>query len=165
MFRYENFIIFSIGKLTRFQINAILTKLEICYENFITLENDLNLNFEFQEKTKKKKQYRLLFQYFLGYLRDVDQQQDILRSDVDMSTWRRALLKVQQALIAAQEIGDEKLQIVQQVQDHIENKSRQLDLDYRNLGETRDTLFCFPQTRADCLISSNFSYLSCCRFW
>ncbi|XP_015517603.1 inhibitor of growth protein 1 [Neodiprion pinetum] len=68
-----------------------------------------------------------------SYLRDVDQQQDILRSDVDMSTWRRALLKVQQALIAAQEIGDEKLQIVQQVQDHIENKSRQLDLDYRNL--------------------------------
>lgn len=52
-----------------------------------------------------------------------------------MSVRRRALLRVQQALIAAQEIGDEKLQIVQQVQDLIENKSRQLDLDYRNLGE------------------------------
>ncbi|XP_012251929.1 inhibitor of growth protein 1 [Athalia rosae] len=76
-----------------------------------------------------------------SYLRDVDQQQDILRSDVDMSTWRRALLKVQQALISAQEIGDEKLQIVQQVQDHIENKSRQLDLDYRNLdfGKEQET--------------------------
>jgi len=43
-------------------------------------------------------------------------------------------VKVQQALIAAQEIGDEKLQIVQQVQDLIENKSRQLEVDYRNLG-------------------------------
>lgn len=43
-------------------------------------------------------------------------------------------MRIQQALIAAQEIGDEKLQIVQQVQDLIENKSRQLEVDYRNLG-------------------------------
>lgn len=64
----------------------------------------------------------------------MDQQQEALRNDTDLSVRRRALLRVQQALIAAQEIGDEKLQIVQQVQDLIENKSRQLDLDYRNLG-------------------------------
>jgi len=53
---------------------------------------------------------------------------------VDPVVKRRALMRVQQALIATQEIGDEKLQIVQQVQDLIENKSRQLDVDYRNLG-------------------------------
>lgn len=64
----------------------------------------------------------------------MDQQQEALRNDTDLAVRRRALLRVQQALIAAQEIGDEKLQIVQQVQDLIENKSRQLDLDYRNLG-------------------------------
>lgn len=64
----------------------------------------------------------------------MDQHQETLRSDTDPAIKRRALLRVQQALIAAQEIGDEKLQIVQQVQDLIENKSRQLDLDYRNLG-------------------------------
>lgn len=57
-----------------------------------------------------------------------------MRNDSDLTVKRRALLRLQQALIAAQEIGDEKLQIVQQVQDLIENKSRQLDLDYRNLG-------------------------------
>ena len=57
-----------------------------------------------------------------------------MKNDVKMSVRRRALVRVQQALIAAQEIGDEKLQIVQQVQDLIENKSRQLDVDYRNLG-------------------------------
>ncbi|XP_033224872.1 inhibitor of growth protein 1 isoform X1 [Belonocnema kinseyi] len=67
------------------------------------------------------------------YLREVDQHLDLLRSDVDSTARRRASLRVQQALIAAQEIGDEKLQIVQQVQDLIENKTRQLDLDYRNL--------------------------------
>ncbi|XP_011303697.1 inhibitor of growth protein 1 [Fopius arisanus] len=67
------------------------------------------------------------------YLRDVDQQQELLKIDTDITLRRRALLRVQQSLIAAQEIGDEKLQIVQQIQDLIENKSRQLDLDYRNL--------------------------------
>ncbi|KAK0164750.1 hypothetical protein PV328_003333 [Microctonus aethiopoides] len=67
------------------------------------------------------------------YLREVDQQQELLKNDVDMTVRRRALLRVQQALISAQEIGDEKLQIVQQIQDLIENKARQLDLDYRNL--------------------------------
>ena len=71
---------------------------------------------------------------FSAYLREVDQQLEILRSDIDSVTRRKALMRVQQALIAAQEIGDEKLQIVQQVQDLIENKSRQLDLDFRNLG-------------------------------
>lgn len=64
----------------------------------------------------------------------MDQHQEALRNDTDPTIRRKALLRVQQALIAAQEIGDEKLQIVQQVQDLIENKSRQLDLDYRNLG-------------------------------
>lgn len=75
-----------------------------------------------------------IFLYSIAYLREVDQHQETLQSDTDPVIKRRALLRVQQALIAAQEIGDEKLQIIQQVQDLIENKSRQLDLDYRNLG-------------------------------
>ena len=58
----------------------------------------------------------------------------MLRSDVDNVARRRAMLRVQKALIAAQEIGDEKLQIVQQVQDFVENKTRQLDVDYHCLG-------------------------------
>ncbi|XP_018403680.1 PREDICTED: inhibitor of growth protein 1 [Cyphomyrmex costatus] len=66
------------------------------------------------------------------YLHEVDQQQELFRNDTDPINKRRALMKIQQALIAAQEIGDEKLQIVQQVQDLIENKSKQLEVDYRN---------------------------------
>lgn len=69
------------------------------------------------------------------YLREVDQQQDLLtKNDTDVVSRRRALTRVQQALIAAQEIGDEKLQIVQQIQDLIEVKSRQLDQDFRDVG-------------------------------
>ncbi|XP_014470306.1 PREDICTED: inhibitor of growth protein 1 [Dinoponera quadriceps] len=67
------------------------------------------------------------------YLREVDQQQEALCSDTDLATKRRAMVRIQQALIAAQEIGDEKLDIVQQIQDHIENKAKQLELDYQNL--------------------------------
>ncbi|KAK9307170.1 hypothetical protein QLX08_002355 [Tetragonisca angustula] len=91
------------------------------------------------------------------YLREVDQQQDALRNDTDLTIKRRALLRVQQALIAAQEIGDEKLQIVQQVQDLIENKSRQLDLDYRNLdfGKEQESSESVRETNAN--VNSNSS--------
>lgn len=45
----------------------------------------------------------------------------------------RAMTRIQQSLIAAQELGDEKLQIVQQLTDLIEAKTRQLDQDFKNL--------------------------------
>lgn len=47
---------------------------------------------------------------------------------------QRAIARIQQGLIAAQELGDEKLQIVQQLQDLIDHKTRQLDQDFKNLG-------------------------------
>lgn len=47
---------------------------------------------------------------------------------------KRAMVRMQQGLIAAQELGDEKLQIVQHLQDLIDHKTRQLDQDYKNLG-------------------------------
>lgn len=51
------------------------------------------------------------------------------------SHWRKRILqKVQSALISSLEIGDEKLQLVQAMQDVVENKSRQLEADYKSLG-------------------------------
>ncbi|XP_055539862.1 inhibitor of growth protein 3 [Wyeomyia smithii] len=47
---------------------------------------------------------------------------------------KRVMVRIQQGLIAAQELGDEKLQIVQQLQDLIDHKTRQLDQDFKNLG-------------------------------
>lgn len=41
---------------------------------------------------------------------------------------------MKQDLICAQELGDEKLLILQQLQDLIYNKSRQLDTDKKHLG-------------------------------
>lgn len=72
---------------------------------------------------------------FAAFLKDVEQQQEIIiRKDPESQVRKRAILRIQQALIAAQEVGDEKLQIVQQINDLIENKARQLDLDFKNLG-------------------------------
>lgn len=52
------------------------------------------------------------------------------------SHWRKRLLqKVQSALISSLEIGDEKLQLVQSMQDVVENKSRQLESDCKALGK------------------------------
>lgn len=50
--------------------------------------------------------------------------------------WRKRILqKVQSALISSLEIGDEKLQLVQSMQDVVENKSRQLEADCKALGK------------------------------
>lgn len=75
--------------------------------------------------------------YISAYLRDVEQQAEWLGSGETENSGRKAkaLSRIQQALIAAQELGDEKLNVVQNLLDLIENKTRQLDQDYRNLGE------------------------------
>lgn len=46
----------------------------------------------------------------------------------------RAFLRMQQALIAAQELGDEKMSLLHAIQEKIENKTRLLDQDHKNLG-------------------------------
>ncbi|XP_058789346.1 inhibitor of growth protein 1-like [Phymastichus coffea] len=68
-----------------------------------------------------------------NYIREIDQQQEVLsKTGLDAVTKQTALEKLEQALLAARRIGDDKIQIVQTVQDLIENKSRQLDTDFRN---------------------------------
>jgi hypothetical protein len=52
----------------------------------------------------------------------------------DSLSARKIQAQMQQTLIMAQEIGDEKLQAVQVLQDLIENQSRLLETDLRNLG-------------------------------
>lgn len=74
-------------------------------------------------------------------MRDVDNQYELWSncstSDLESTTTTkrtRAMARIQQSLIAAQELGDEKLQIVTQLQELIDHKTRQLDHDFKNLG-------------------------------
>lgn len=48
------------------------------------------------------------------------------------------MTRIQKSLIAAQELGDEKLQIVNQLQELIDQKSRQLEHDFKNLDYGKD---------------------------
>lgn len=79
--------------------------------------------------------------HFVGHLRDVDYYYDQwsncstteLESTNAPSKRARAMARIQQNLIAAQELGDEKLQVVTQLQEMIDQKTRQLDADFKNL--------------------------------
>lgn len=83
---------------------------------------------------KKKKLYFNYNFYFTAHQREIETNQSLCKSDVSSSSRTRALIRTQQALISMQEIGDEKLQLVQIIQDLIENKARQLEMDLKNLG-------------------------------
>lgn len=75
------------------------------------------------------------------HLRDVDYYYDQwsncstneLESTNTTSKRARSMARIQQSLIAAQELGDEKLQVVTQLQEMIDLKTRQLDADFKNL--------------------------------
>ncbi|XP_013114778.2 inhibitor of growth protein 1 isoform X1 [Stomoxys calcitrans] len=75
---------------------------------------------------------------YRNLLRDVDHYYDLWRSLQncgESNTTRRArsVTRMQQSLIQAQELGDEKMQIVTQLQELIDHKTRQLDTDQKNL--------------------------------
>ncbi|XP_031629111.1 inhibitor of growth protein 2 [Contarinia nasturtii] len=92
-------------------------------------------------------------QRYLSRIREIDLQSKVHLRDVDYyydqwsncstnelesttnvpSKRARAMARIQQNLIAAQELGDEKLQVVTQLQEMIDQKTRQLDADFKNL--------------------------------
>ncbi|KAH8351184.1 hypothetical protein KR084_009412 [Drosophila pseudotakahashii] len=81
-------------------------------------------------------QYRIL-------IRDVDHYYDLYLSQQnspDDTRRSRSIKRMHQSLIQAQELGDEKMQIVNHMQEIIDGKLRQLDTDQQNLDlkEERD---------------------------
>ncbi|XP_005180773.1 inhibitor of growth protein 1 isoform X2 [Musca domestica] len=75
---------------------------------------------------------------YRNLLRDVDHYYDLWRSlqncgESNIPRRARSVTRMQQSLIQAQELGDEKMQIVTQLQELIDHKTRQLDTDQKNL--------------------------------
>lgn len=67
---------------------------------------------------------------------DEDMESEEVQARIDRrNRLANAKKSVREILICTQDLGDEKLQIAQNVQDNIENKARQLELDKKNLGE------------------------------
>ncbi|XP_037947567.1 inhibitor of growth protein 1 [Teleopsis dalmanni] len=80
---------------------------------------------------------------YRGHLREVDHYYDLWKSmqnaaDISNNRKTRAILRMQQNLIQAQELGDEKMQIVNILQELIDLKTRQLDIDQKNLDIKED---------------------------
>lgn len=76
------------------------------------------------------------FELLLARVKDVKMQIQIYSSaSADNEAKKnRAFLRMQQALIAAQELGDEKMKVLQNILDKIEVKTKQLNHDFKNLG-------------------------------
>lgn len=72
---------------------------------------------------------------YLVHVRETQKQIELWRSSDSENSpkMKRIIRKLQKALIAAQELGDEKMHLLQAIQDKIENKTRLLDHDFKNL--------------------------------
>lgn len=71
---------------------------------------------------------------FIARVREVQNQQRHIKECTNSAQKEKMFKKMQQALIAAQELGDEKMSLLQSIHDKIELKTRGLDQDFRNLG-------------------------------
>lgn len=79
---------------------------------------------------------------FVAHIRDIDSFTEHLKSlqptPENIPKRTKYLSRIQNALISAQELGDEKMQIVNQLQELIDTKTRQLDIDFKNLDYSDD---------------------------
>ncbi|XP_018327461.1 inhibitor of growth protein 2 isoform X2 [Agrilus planipennis] len=73
--------------------------------------------------------------YYLARVREAEYQCEIWRtiSKENLSKKTKSFARMQQALIAAQELGDEKMNLLQSILDKIEMKTRLLNQDFKNL--------------------------------
>ncbi|XP_066155909.1 inhibitor of growth protein 1 [Euwallacea fornicatus] len=76
--------------------------------------------------------------YYLARVREVQNQQKNIKDCTNAVQKVRLFKKMQQALIAAQELGDEKMNLLQIILDKIEIKTRGLDQDFCNLDFGKD---------------------------
>lgn len=76
-----------------------------------------------------------LFISLTEYLAEIQTCEHLLHTSVENTVLKKALGKMQHSLIRIQELGDDKIDVVQRIQDVTENKFRKIDLDHRNLGK------------------------------
>ena len=67
----------------------------------------------------------------------LDEIHQLKSSVLESGSSKKACIALQRALIRCQEIGDEKIVLVQIITDLIENRSRQLEQDREHLGQLR----------------------------
>ncbi|XP_022912801.1 inhibitor of growth protein 1 [Onthophagus taurus] len=78
--------------------------------------------------------------YYLARISEIEHHTQAWKSipDIDVVKKRNTLIRMQRTLIIAQELGDEKMSLVQSILDKIESKTSQLDHDYKYLDFGKD---------------------------
>lgn len=109
-----------------------------CVEN---LPNDL------QRHLSRLREFDLT--QYSEFLRDLDSLVSAFEKEKTAAGQRQVLAKIQLGLIAAQDIGDDKLATVQAMTDLIENKARQLEHDAKNLEDEDENLSQTPISSKD----------------
>ncbi|XP_065344575.1 inhibitor of growth protein 1 [Cloeon dipterum] len=94
-----------------------------------------NLPDDLQRQLSRLRELDAIYQ---GYADTLSQATEDFKKEQESGTFRRLHNHMQQVLIKAQEIGDEKLQAVNILQDLIENQARLLETDYKNLDFGKD---------------------------
>ncbi|XP_064636755.1 inhibitor of growth protein 1-like [Lineus longissimus] len=111
-------------------------------ENFLdcldSLPDDLQRNVS---------QMRELDVQYNDLLKDIEHYRDNYKKEADAVMKKRTLHQIQRALLKCQELGDEKLQVVSQIIENIENRSRQLEQDLENLDPAANKDIAEPQEK------------------
>ncbi|GIY99997.1 inhibitor of growth protein 2 [Caerostris extrusa] len=106
----------------------------IYIEDYMDFINDVP-----DEIQRNLTQLRELDLQYQEILQEIDNFENALKEkSLDSVSRKRTLLQIQRALIHSQDLGDQKLQIVQVIQDIIDNKSRQLEIDRKKLDLRRE---------------------------
>lgn len=95
-----------------------------------------NLPSDLQRHLSRLREFDLI--QYSEFLKDLDSLVVAFEKETTASGQRNVLSKIQHGLIAAQDIGDDKLITVQAMSDLIENKSRQLEHDSKILDFGKD---------------------------
>ena len=91
-----------------------------------------------------------LHPFFVDLLQDIDAYQITYLGEGESPTKKKALLQIQRALLKTRELGDEKLQVVSHIIEHVENRTRQLEQDLENLGKKSFARSMIVHIIADC---------------
>ncbi|XP_023931124.1 inhibitor of growth protein 1-like isoform X2 [Lingula anatina] len=78
-------------------------------------------------------QMRELDAQTIDIMNDLEHHHENYQNENDVNSVKRSIIQVQRCLIKTTEIGDEKLHLVSQIIEFIENRTRQLEQDLENL--------------------------------
>ncbi|XP_030644213.1 inhibitor of growth protein 2 [Chanos chanos] len=82
-------------------------------------------------------------------LKEVDEVYDKYKRETDGAQRKRLMIQLQRALISSQELGDEKIHVVTQMMEVVENRSRQMDAYSSSFPEVGEPERASEKTRHD----------------